>query len=257
MNDWKIIKQQAEKFLESEIEWKSFVMERRYKVISVNDKNILIERSSGGAPVSLTKTMVNSTLIRIRNEGTIRKEDLTTMPVATAATIVGLHPSLKWDLNARKIIWLSSENTLEQASEFINEASDDELNKVEKLVNQRKFQNKFRKNLLKLYEGKCSVSGVDIEYVLQASHISEHSKSGNNENSNGILLRADLHILFDRSLLLIHPTELTVHLHPCLSNSYYKKYLTQKITERTDKSNINQRFLQEKWNAADWTKSIK
>jgi HNH endonuclease len=82
-------------------------------------------------------------------------------------------------------------------------------------------QAKFRKSLLELYERKCWISGCSVDRVLQAAHIEPHSNE-NNKLSNGMILRADLHNLFDANLLWIQPTSegYSVRLSPTLGNEY-------------------------------------
>lgn len=61
----------------------------------------------------------------------------------------------------------------------------------------RRGQPAFRRRLLAAYEGTCCISGWAPEAVLEAAHIQEHSKAGLNSMANGLLLRSDLHALFD------------------------------------------------------------
>ena len=67
----------------------------------------------------------------------------------------------------------------------------------------RRGQPAFRRNLLAAYEGRCCVSGWGPEAVLEAAHIEDHAKTGLNSLANGLLLRSDLHALFDEGLLRI------------------------------------------------------
>lgn len=57
-------------------------------------------------------------------------------------------------------------------------------------------QSAFRKNLLDL-DGKCAISKISIPEVLQAAHIVAVKDGGYEVVNNGILLRSDLHLLFD------------------------------------------------------------
>ncbi|ENZ4205842.1 MULTISPECIES: HNH endonuclease [Providencia] len=70
----------------------------------------------------------------------------------------------------------------------------------------RRGQRKFRQSLLYAYEGKCAVTGCSIQELLEAAHINPFSKSGSQGDivNNGILLRADIHTLFDLGLLKIN-----------------------------------------------------
>jgi len=67
----------------------------------------------------------------------------------------------------------------------------------------RRGQSKFRERLLKAYDNKCAISGCQIVEVLEAAHIVPHKHKVDYSVANGILLRADLHTLFDLNLIKI------------------------------------------------------
>ena len=54
--------------------------------------------------------------------------------------------------------------------------------------------------------------GCDVVAVLKATHIMPYRGEETNHPSNGLLLRADLHTLFDVGLLTIDPKTMTVRL---------------------------------------------
>jgi putative restriction endonuclease len=64
-------------------------------------------------------------------------------------------------------------------------------------------QGAFRVQLTDAYNRKCSVSGEKTLPVLEAAHIKPYSESGPNLISNGILLRSDMHKLFDAGYMTI------------------------------------------------------
>ncbi|MFC6015206.1 HNH endonuclease [Plantactinospora solaniradicis] len=70
-------------------------------------------------------------------------------------------------------------------------------------VTARQGQADFRRRLIEAYGGRCAITGCDVEAVLHAAHISPYDGPATNLVSNGLLLRADLHNLFDRGLLWI------------------------------------------------------
>ncbi|WP_405426924.1 HNH endonuclease [Micromonospora sp. NBC_00617] len=70
-------------------------------------------------------------------------------------------------------------------------------------VTARQGQADFRQRLLTAYDGCCAITGCDVEAVLQAAHISPYDGPATNRVTNGLLLRADLHNLFDRGYLWI------------------------------------------------------
>lgn len=62
----------------------------------------------------------------------------------------------------------------------------------------RESQHKFRKVLDILYGNRCAVTGNSIRCVLEAAHILPHTSAKSNyDRRNGILLRVDIHRLFD------------------------------------------------------------
>jgi hypothetical protein len=67
----------------------------------------------------------------------------------------------------------------------------------------RKGQARFRKVLHTLYGSRCAFTGTDEETVLEACHIISHAKTGDNSLDNGLLLRSDIHVLFDEHLMTL------------------------------------------------------
>jgi hypothetical protein len=67
----------------------------------------------------------------------------------------------------------------------------------------RQGQPAFRAQLLDAYDGACAITGEQVEDVLEAAHIQPYRGSHTNSVTNGLLLRADLHTLFDRHLIAV------------------------------------------------------
>lgn len=94
---------------------------------------------------------------------------------------------------------------------------------------QRRGQAQFRKELLEAYDRKCAITACDAVEALEAAHIIPHVDMDNYDPINGILLRADLHTLFDRHLLVIEPDKWRVLLAPSLQHTQYRILHKQKI----------------------------
>lgn len=73
----------------------------------------------------------------------------------------------------------------------------------EYLVKPRLGQGGFRIVVTDAYNRQCAMTGEKALPVLQASHIKPYAKSGPHDIQNGLLLRADLHILFDQGYLTV------------------------------------------------------
>jgi putative restriction endonuclease len=105
----------------------------------------------------------------------------------------------------------------------------DERQKVLAAIVRRQGGAKFRRLLLDCYERRCAISGCDAQAVLEAAHIVPYSGRSTNHAQNGLLLRADLHTLFDRGLVGIHPDDYTVVLHESLRNTAYADFVGLRI----------------------------
>lgn len=87
----------------------------------------------------------------------------------------------------------------------------------------RRGQGHFRTELLKAYGGRCCVTRYDVEPVLEAAHIAPYRGLHTNRVENGLLLRADVHTLFDLDRLTVLP-DLTVRVDPALASSPYGEF---------------------------------
>ncbi len=66
-------------------------------------------------------------------------------------------------------------------------------------------QGAFRILVTGAYHHQCAISGEKTLPVLEAAHIKPFAQSGPNRVDNGLLIRSDMHILFDRGYLTITP----------------------------------------------------
>ena len=71
------------------------------------------------------------------------------------------------------------------------------------LARPRLGQSSFRALVTEAYTYRCAITGERTLPVLEASHIKPYSESGPHQVDNGLLLRADLHILFDQGYLTV------------------------------------------------------
>ncbi|MBI5403892.1 MAG: HNH endonuclease [Ignavibacteriae bacterium] len=71
------------------------------------------------------------------------------------------------------------------------------------MTNVRIGQGAFRVLVTDAYSRRCAISGEKTLPVLEAAHIKPYSTSGNNATYNGMLLRSDLHKLFDSGYITV------------------------------------------------------
>jgi predicted restriction endonuclease len=81
-----------------------------------------------------------------------------------------------------------------------------------RLIEERAGQRPFREAIMKRDGGKCTITGCRVIQALEAAHLipyaSDHQHRDN--PANGILLRADIHLLFDRYLMAINPETMRI-----------------------------------------------
>lgn len=93
--------------------------------------------------------------------------------------------------------------------------------RVLRQVTQRQGQPAFRRALRVAYSDRCCVTGAGDVAVLEAAHIRQYDGAATNRVSNGLLLRSDIHTLFDLHLLSV-ATDLTVLVSSTLSDPIYR-----------------------------------
>jgi hypothetical protein len=158
-----------------------------------------------------------------------------------------------WEILCEKICRLIKAMTVAHSEEKIRfkikyQATDDSINSFQEITTRtRRNQRLFRKNLITLYDGQCAISGWTPTEVLEAAHIVGHSKSGVNNANNGILLRADLHRLFDLNLIKINPKTYKVEVSESLEKSKYMKLNGKKILKRIDGEYPGKEYLNIRW----------
>jgi putative restriction endonuclease len=78
----------------------------------------------------------------------------------------------------------------------------------------------FRDSMLERYDSTCVMTGCRAIDVLESTHIWPLSDLENDDPSNGLLLRSDVHTLFDLHLIGVEPGTLAIHLDPALLKDY-------------------------------------
>ncbi|MDQ2889963.1 MAG: HNH endonuclease [Gemmatimonadota bacterium] len=116
------------------------------------------------------------------------------------------------------------------SGEFTPPSADDARETVMASIVRRRGQPAFRRTLLAAYRRKCAVTGCDVTEALEAAHLIPYNGEKTNHPANGILLRADIHTLFDLGLLSVHPTTLSVSVAYSLKQTVYGKLHGQQIS---------------------------
>lgn len=98
---------------------------------------------------------------------------------------------------------------------------DDARKKVMRAIAVRRGQRAFREALLQAYDYRCAITNCSIIDLLEAAHIHPYRGEDTNRVDNGLLLRTDIHTLFDCGLLAIDPESMCVVVADPLKSTEY------------------------------------
>lgn len=151
-------------------------------------------------------------------------------------------PDPAYDLQS--LLFAQQERQLLESGAFDPNNLMDARERVIASIVRRQGQPAFRSDLIDAYSGQCAISDCNVIAALEAAHIKPYMGTQTNYTTNGLLLRADLHTLFDQKLIAIDPETMTVLLAPILLETCYQQYAGKKIrlpdsqADRPDKDAI-------------------
>ena len=118
-------------------------------------------------------------------------------------------PNIQWR-NADETDFVDADAEWEESisitklEDFDPVSIEDGRRRIAKMVTLRQGQPAFRNALMDAYERRCAITGCTIDAVLEAAHISPYRGIKTNHVTNGLLLRADIHTMFDCGLIKVH-----------------------------------------------------
>lgn len=95
----------------------------------------------------------------------------------------------------------------------------DERERIVRSLVELQGQPALRRKLLEVQRGGCVINGCAIAGALGAAHIVPYAEPSSNRVSNDLLLRADLHALFDLGLVAMNPVTMPVIIAPNLAGT--------------------------------------
>lgn len=145
-------------------------------------------------------------------------------PEVTGTLLKLLAPGPSTAVSPATAVQLQQQRLLvDKSGFFVPEKVEDQRNRVLRSIVQRQGQQEFRMALLTAYDGKCAMTGCEVADVLEAAHIHRYLGEETNVVSNGLLLRADVHTLFDLKLVSVDVTTMQICVAPKLAGSSYEE----------------------------------
>ena len=129
---------------------------------------------------------------------------------------------------------------------------DDLRKRAQRDIAVRQGQGQFRNSLISSYDGTCAVTGSTVLAVLEAAHIDRYYGVHTNHVTNGLLLRADIHTLFDLQRMTIDQN-LCIRVGPDLIHTEYGSYESKPLRIPSNTSHHPDRdALRRNWESCDW-----
>jgi ribosomal protein S27AE len=115
------------------------------------------------------------------------------------------------------------------------------------LVRVRRGQQQFREQLLASQGSVCAFTGGAPTRVLEAGHLYSYAQLGTHFKHGGLMLRRDIHRLFDDGLLAVQPSKLRIDVAPVLAMyPQYARLHDEPLTLRLKDEQVD--WLGKHWN---------
>lgn len=124
--------------------------------------------------------------------------------------------------------------------------AEDSRRKIAQEIYVRQGGGAFRTAALRNFDSRCAITDCDVVPVLEAAHIVPYLGTQTNAADNALLLRADLHTLFDQHLMSINPASLKVEIDDSLKASFYADLIGRNvnISKASSPEVLRQRLLE-------------
>ena len=168
---------------------------------------------------------------------TCRADDAVLFPVGSRPappSVPGSSRDGRWQSNAK--VWTGETKPLPEQKalrEFVRKilahgpgpqppSQPERISFGETVAKYRRGQAAFRRQVVRSFGGTCAISGCVTGAALSACHVIPVGEPGSRHSpENAILLRLDLHLLFDRHLLSIDPGTRKVWVSPRVTDPMY------------------------------------
>ena len=107
------------------------------------------------------------------------------------------------DKNEGLTLWNTVADRLRERAALASETTEAQRYGADYLAHARLGQGAFRVLVTDAYHRRCAITGERTLPVLEAAHIKPYAETGPHLISNGLLLRSDLHILFDEGYVTV------------------------------------------------------
>lgn len=158
----------------------------------------------------------------------------------------GLYKGVTDNINSELVKGLYGELVDYSFKDF--ELVEDDNSDIETIERKKRIDGPaFKDSLIKIYD-KCVITDESFSGVLEGCHIQSYVKEESNHIQNGLLLRSDIHKLFDDGYIIIDENYI-VRVSSLLNSDYYNSFNGKKINLPKEKRFYpSQKALKDKMN---------
>jgi hypothetical protein len=114
-------------------------------------------------------------------------------------------------------------------------------------IRARRGKRELRDALLRMFGDRCALTGNCPKDLLEVAYVLPYPTGDVHAPGNALLMRADVHTLWDLNLIGINPGTGRVHVATKLAASGYEKLGGRKLPAGLDKSRVSANALSERW----------
>jgi len=134
-----------------------------------------------------------------------------------------------------------------EATTFADELAAMPLEFASRTIRARRGDKRLRNQLRQSYGDRCGISGPCPRDLLEVAYIVPYPQGNVHSLANAILLRSDLHTLWDLNLIGIDPDDLKVCISDQLLGTGYEKLQGRTIVAPKDGTVVSSTSLRERW----------
>lgn len=169
-----------------------------------------------------------------------------------AVRMTPMHPKLEAAVNASIGGALAWANVLEPGEGYAPGQDREEiampLEVAATAIRVRRGDTHLRSQLRRFYHNRCAISGDCPADLLEVAYIAPYPAGDVHSPRNAILLRSDLHTLWDLNLIAADPDSLEVAIGDRLTGTYYETFAGRTFFPRADAARMDKAALRERWN---------
>lgn len=177
-------------------------------------------------------TYPNEGLVRCMEDGVPVGVLVQVSKIPSIYTVIGLARVSGWEEGSFSLMPVDHDLStgVDQQEKALWQPPDrDARERIRASIVRRRGQATFRRKVIAAYRGHCAVTDADALPALDAAHITPYSGPASDHIENGILLRSDIHALFDLGLLAIDSASMCCLLDSALAMSSYAGLEGQKL----------------------------